>query len=82
MESLEVQGDTLLMRCQAGGHSVDLHLALPKTGGVRIFGNDQGYFKPAELLPLKVTRSSGSCSIKTADGRIVISRNPFSVVFL
>ena len=34
----------------AGGHQVDLHLACPTTGGVRIYGNDEGYFKPAELL--------------------------------
>ena len=81
VESLEVQGNTLLMRCQAGGHTLDLHLALPKTGGVRIFIKDQGYFKPAELLPLKATRSSRSCSIKTANGKVVISRNPFSVSF-
>jgi alpha-glucosidase (family GH31 glycosyl hydrolase) len=80
-DSLEVQGTTLLMRCLAGGHKVDLHLVLPKTGGVRIFGSDEGYFKPADLLPLKTTRTSSSCSIKTADGRIIISRRPFSVSF-
>ncbi|MGO9204267.1 MAG: TIM-barrel domain-containing protein [Limisphaerales bacterium] len=81
VDSLEVQGDTLFMRCQASSHSVDLHLELPKTGGVRIFGDDQGYFKPAELLPLKVSRNSGFGSIKTADGRIVVNRNPFSIGF-
>lgn len=80
-DSLEVQDNTLLMRCQAGGHSVDLHLALPKTGGVRIFGNDQGCFKPADLQPLNASQTSSSCSIKTTDGRIVIGRRPFSVSF-
>jgi alpha-glucosidase (family GH31 glycosyl hydrolase) len=80
-ESLEVQGNTLLMCCQAGGHSMGLHLVLPKTGGVRIFGSSQGYFKPAELLPLEVTRRSGSCTINTADGRVVVSQKPFSVSF-
>jgi alpha-glucosidase (family GH31 glycosyl hydrolase) len=81
VDSLEVKGNVLLMRCQAGGHNVDLHLALLKTGGVRIYGSDEGYFKPADLLPLKTTRTSSSCSIKTADGRIVINRRPFSVSF-
>jgi len=81
LDSLEEQGNTLLMRCTAGNHSVDLHLALPKTGGVRIFGNDQGYFKPDGVLPLTVSRSSSACSIKTAEGRIIVGRRPFSVSF-
>ena len=81
-DSLEVQGETLLMRCVAGGHPVDLRLALPTTGGVRIYGSDQGYWRPAGLLPLKTTQTSSSCSIETAEGRIVIHRKPFSISFL
>jgi len=80
-ESLEVQGSTLLMRCMAGGHQVELHLVLPATGGIRIYGSDEGYWKPDGLLPLKATQTSSSCSIETADGRIVISQRPFSIVF-
>jgi alpha-glucosidase (family GH31 glycosyl hydrolase) len=80
-DNLEVQGKTLLMRCVAGGHEVNLRLALPSTGGVRIYGNDEGYWRPADLLPLKVTQTSSSSSIETADGRVVISRNPFSISF-
>ncbi len=55
-ESLEVQGNTLLMRCLAGGHQVDLRLALPTAGGIRIYGSDEGYWRPADLLPLKATQ--------------------------
>ena len=80
-ENLEVQGNTLLMRCMAGGHEVDLRLALPATGGIRIYGSDEGYWRPDGLLPLKATQTSSSCSIKTADGRIVISQRPFSISF-
>jgi alpha-glucosidase (family GH31 glycosyl hydrolase) len=80
-ESLEVQGSTLLMRCVAGGHKVDLRLVLPATGGIRIYGSEEGYWRPADLLPLKATQTSSTCSIETADGRIVISQTPFSVVF-
>ncbi|MGA9061716.1 MAG: hypothetical protein WB341_08635, partial [Terracidiphilus sp.] len=61
-ESLEVQGGTLLMRCKAGGHQVDLRLALPKTGGIRIYGSEEGYWRPDSLLPLKATQTPGSCS--------------------
>ncbi len=80
-ESLEVQGSTLLMRCKAGGHQVDLRLALPKTGGIRIYGSEEGYWRPDDLLPLKATQTPGSCSIETTDGKVVISQKPFSVSF-
>jgi len=80
-ESLEVNSNILRMRCKAGDHGVDLHLALPKTGGVRIFSTDQGHIKPADRLPLEVIRSSSSWSIATADGRITIRRKPFSISF-
>jgi alpha-glucosidase (family GH31 glycosyl hydrolase) len=79
--SLEVQGKTLLMRCVAGGHQVDLRLALPATGGVRIYGKDQGYWRPAALLPLKATQTSGSCSIQTDQGSVVVRQSPFSISF-
>ena len=69
------------MRCVAGGHKVDLRLVLPKTGGIRIYGSEEGYWRPDSLLPLKVTQTSGSCSIETADGRVVISQTPFSITF-
>jgi alpha-glucosidase (family GH31 glycosyl hydrolase) len=80
-ESLEVSGNLLRMRCKAGDHGINLHLALPKTGGVRIFTADEGHIKPADLLPLKVMRSSSSWSIETADGRVTIRREPFSISF-
>ncbi|MGH7978769.1 MAG: TIM-barrel domain-containing protein, partial [Limisphaerales bacterium] len=80
-DSLEVDGNTLLMRCATGGHQVDLRLAWPTTGGIRIYGSHQGYWRPAELLPLKATRTSGSCSVETPDGRIVIDQKPFVISF-
>ena len=80
-ENLEVQGNTLLMRCMAGGHVVDLRLALPTTGGVRIYARDEGYWRPADLLPLAVRRSGNSCGIQTSDGRIEIRQQPFSIAF-
>ena len=80
-ESLEVQGSTLLMRCVAGGHQVALRLARPATGGIRICGSDEGYWRPDGQLPLKASQTTSSCSIESADGRIVISRRPFSISF-
>ncbi len=80
-ESLDVEGNTLLMRCTADGRKVDLRVAFPATGGVRIYGRDEGYWRPADLLPLSARRTPTSCSIETADGKIVIHQNPFSISF-
>src|SRR5208337_909989 len=63
-EGLEVQGNTLQMSCTAGGHGVDLRLALPATGGVRIYGRDEGYWRPADQLLLSVRRTPTGCSIE------------------
>ena len=78
-ESLEVQGSTLLMRCTAGGRGVELCVALPATGGIRVYGSDEGYWRPDGLLSLRATQTSSSCSIEAADGRIVIRQRPFSI---
>jgi len=80
-ESLEVQGNALLMRCTAGGHDIELRLALPDTVGVRIYGSHEGYWRPDGLLPLKATQTASACSIETVDGRIVIQQKPFSISF-
>jgi alpha-glucosidase (family GH31 glycosyl hydrolase) len=80
-ESLEVQGSTLLMRCTAGSHNVELRLALPATGGIRIYGGDEGYWRPDDLLPLHAAQTASSCSIETPEGRIVVNRRPFSISF-
>lgn len=78
-ESVDVHGNTLLMRCQAGRYRVDLYLTLPATGGVRIHNADEGYWKPNALLPLSVSQTSGSTSVSTANGKIVIHHSPLAI---
>ncbi len=80
-ESLEMDGKALRMLCLAGRQQVNLQLSLPTTGGIRIHGADEGYWKPDDLLPLNVSRTSGSYSVHTAESKIVIRQDPFSVVF-
>jgi alpha-glucosidase (family GH31 glycosyl hydrolase) len=80
-KTFEVRGNTLFMRCEAGGHEVEMHLVLPSTGGIRIYGSEEGYWRPNGLLPLEATRTSTSCSVKAADGKVVINQDPFSVSF-
>lgn len=79
LTSLEVKDNVLMMRGAAGAHEVDLHLALPTTGGVRIYSNNEGYWRPVDLVPLKCDPTSNPCSIKTATGNILVRQNPFSI---
>ncbi|MDE3067941.1 MAG: hypothetical protein KGJ60_10380 [Verrucomicrobiota bacterium] len=81
LESVQVTNNVLLMHCRAGDRQLNLHLALPETGGVRIYGDDQGWFKPAKLLPLDMARSSGLLSIGTLCGKIVVRQHPFTISF-
>jgi alpha-glucosidase (family GH31 glycosyl hydrolase) len=81
VKTLEAQGSTLLMSCMAGGHSVVLRLVLPATGGIRIYGSEEGYWRPADLLPLNASQTSTSCTIETADGKVVIRLSPLSITF-
>jgi len=78
-DTLEVNGNILLMRCVAGGHRVDLCPCLPKTGGIRIFSSHEGYFKPDDVLPLAPVQSLSTHTIETVDGRIIIRRRPFAI---
>lgn len=82
LENVTTNGDVLLLRCLAGEHPMTLHLSLPRSGGARIYGDCEGFFKPNELLPLDLTESGNSYSIKMADGgRIVIREKPFAISF-
>jgi alpha-glucosidase (family GH31 glycosyl hydrolase) len=74
LETMEEKDGILVMHCLAGARRVDLHLSLPATGGVRLCGNEEGYFKPPALLPLNARLSSGLCSIPAAGGKVVVSR--------
>lgn len=79
--SLEVEGKMLLMHCVAGDHSVDLRLALPSSGGARIYGKAEGYWRPVDLLPLSAKVTPDSCSIATESGAVLVRKQPFSISF-
>ena len=74
-------GDVLSLHCLADNRPVDLHISLPQSGGVRIYNDREGYFKPASLLPLHAAQSANSYSIKTTNSTIVIQESPFAISF-
>ena len=78
---LAIRDNLLEIPCQVAGHSIRLKLALPVTGGVRLFGDQQGYWRPTDLLPIHADMAGESCLIKTAEGQILVQRNPFSISF-
>lgn len=81
IEHMDVQDSALLMKCMAGDHKVNLSLALPATGGVRIYGDNQGYWRPDDLLPLHTSQTTGSCKIQMPDGAVIVDQKPFAISF-
>lgn len=81
IDGIEADRGVLSIVCLAGNHSVTLHLSFPRAGGIRLYGDEEGYFRPAELLPLTIVPFAESFSITNAEGRIVISEDPFAISF-
>ncbi len=81
VEAAQMETNVFSMRCLAGGHPVDLHLSLPQSGGIRIYGNNEGYFKPTGLLPIKAVHDWHSYTVETGNGKIVIQERPFEISF-
>src|SRR5262249_14218456 len=81
LDGVQTNGDVLTLHGFADGHSINLHLSLPKAGGVRIYGDNEGYFKPEELQPLNISQSADSISVSDSNDRIVVGRKEFSVSF-
>ena len=80
VKSLATSNNVLLLCCLAGDHTVNLHLSLPQSGGIRIYGDNEGHFKPASILPLNVTQSGGRYTIQTTNGLTVsIQPSPFRI---
>lgn len=80
--SVREADSVLTIHCLAGRRPVDLHLALPASGGVRLWMDKGGFFKPARLLPLKVTEKvPGAYSVRYGSGTITVCKNPFRISF-
>ncbi len=81
LKGLEVKDRVLVMHSLAAGKIIDLHLALPKSGGIRIYANREGYFKPASLMPIHLSNTSKGHIIDSPAGRIEIGEEPFKITF-
>ena len=81
VDGFEADGAVLSLECVAGSHSVNLHLAFPASGGVRLYGDEEGQFKPAELLPFNIDTGAETFSIASSNGRVAIDQEPFVVSF-
>ncbi len=81
IEGFKADGNVLSLDCLAGGHPVKLHLALPASGGVRLYGEEEGYFKPAKLFPATIVTAAKSFFISTSSGSVIINQSPFFVSF-
>lgn len=81
VEGAEEHDGDATIHCRAGNRPVDLHLSFPSTGGIRLWANGQGYFKPSGLLPVTVNNARKEISIFTSNNRVVISKPAFGISF-
>jgi alpha-glucosidase (family GH31 glycosyl hydrolase) len=79
VDGLEVGPNALRMRCAAGDRAVTLSLVLPATGGVRVFGDAEGSWRPGQVLPLRAVQTPDGCSVESNSGTIVVRRSPFLI---
>ncbi len=82
LTGMEVQDRTLILHCAIKDRPMDLCLSLPQSGGVRIEANAEGYFKPADLLPLEIHPAPNGHFIAMTAGKIIITENPFAISFI
>jgi alpha-glucosidase (family GH31 glycosyl hydrolase) len=79
-EKIEQRGTVVEIHCRAGLKPVNLHLTFPATGGIRLCGDAEGYFKPSGLLPVTMTKDDGLFSVETAGvRRVLIQKEPFQI---
>ena len=79
LKGIEEKERVLVLHCAAGNRPMDLHLSLPKSGGVRLWANAEGHFKTAELLPLDLRHTADGCNLAE---KVVVTENPFVISFL
>jgi alpha-glucosidase (family GH31 glycosyl hydrolase) len=81
LKNVEIKDNFLIMHCMVANRIIDLHLSLPKSGGIRLYAGSEGYFKPDSLSSLNLKKEPGKYLIGTDDGRIAIEENPFKIIF-
>ena len=73
LESVAENEKEFVMKVQAGGHTLELFLTFPDTGGFRLNTNSKGYFEPAGNGKIVYQKSAdGKVTMKAEDGTTVI----------
>lgn len=81
VKTVEARGDVAILHCTAGSRPVDVHLSFPATGGVRLWANAEGFFKPAALLPLKLYNSHDNVRIVASNETVLVAGKGFGITF-
>ncbi len=81
-QTIEQQDRIICLRCKAGNRPIDLRLSFPKIGGIRLYGNTEGFFKPSELLEVQAKTDAGQLLFTTADGgHVVVQKQSLKLSF-
>lgn len=80
--SFVAEDKQLILNCKSGNREIVLTLELPESGGIRLHGENEGYFKPTSRLDIKGTESFDKYELTVRNGTLLIYRNPFEIRFL
>jgi alpha-glucosidase (family GH31 glycosyl hydrolase) len=80
VKTVEARDNVAILHCVAGSNPVDLHLSFPTTGGIRLWANEEGFFKPVALLPLTVRNSGDSTAIISSNEQAVVTKKGFGII--
>ena len=66
----------IVLHARAGQNPVDLYLSFPSTGGVRLHGQDTGFFSPPASFPLKAVKTANDLRVSANNMIVEIRLQP------
>lgn len=81
VNGIEAKDSIFVLHCTAGRYSVDLHLAFPLTGGVRLWAAKQGFFQPPGLMPIHCKKIADQYRITASGNEVRLSLHPLNIIF-
>ena len=81
VNAVEEQDGIATFHCLAEKRPMDLHFSFPNAGGVRLWANGEGYFKPASLRPMTLSNGADKVSVTASNASVVLSRRSLEMSF-
>ncbi|MDR3062136.1 MAG: hypothetical protein LBU57_08500, partial [Dysgonamonadaceae bacterium] len=83
ISGIRANDSVVIMQCKAGGHIVNLYLSMPGLDGIRLYSDQQGFFKTGILRNLHPVKTGKPDVYSFLDNgrRVTVNKNPFEILF-